>query len=317
MQVRNREVVSYTLLHVVVAVIQDKNGHILIAQRDAEKHQGGKWEFPGGKVEQGESAQQALAREIDEELGIQIESATPLIQIHHHYTELSVFLDVYTINAWQGEAYGKEGQPMRWVDINEIQHYTFPIANKPILQALSLPDTCLITPEIKDDTAFRQGILRCLDQGIKLIQFRAKTLTPNAYIKRAKWLIKQCHTYKTLLVLNSPPSQLDFANGRHLTSSQLLALKSRLKTKYLSAACHNKNELLKAQQLGVDFIFLSPIKATASHPEAIGKGWQWFAENIKEINIPVYALGGLGVDDIDSAKQNGAQGIAAISQLWQ
>ncbi len=305
------------MLHVVVAVIQDKNGKILIAQRDAEKHQGGKWEFPGGKVEQGESAQQALAREIDEELGIQIESVTPLIQIHHHYAELSVFLDVFTINAWQGEAYDKEGQPMRWVELNEIHHYSFPTANKPILQALLLPDTCLITPEIIDEAEFRQGILRCLDQGLKLIQFRAKTLAPSTYIKRAMWLIKQCRAYKTSLVLNSPPSELGYHQGLHLTSSQLLTATSRPKKDLLSVACHNRRELLKAQQLEVDFIFLSPIKATTSHPEAIGNGWQWFAENIKEINIPVYALGGLGVNDTETAKQKGAQGIAAISQLWQ
>ncbi|HFC92524.1 MAG TPA: Nudix family hydrolase [Leucothrix mucor] len=305
------------MLHVVVAVIQNKNGKILITQRNAEKHQGGKWEFPGGKVEQGESVQQALAREIDEELGIQIESVTPLIQIHHHYTELSVFLDVFTINTWQGEAYGKEGQPMRWVDLNKIHYYTFPVANQPILQALSLPDSCLITPEITDEVEFRQGVLRCLDQGITLIQLRAKTLAPSAYIKRATWLIKQCHAYKTSVLLNSPPSQLDCSQGLHLTSSQLLAAISRPNTNLLSAACHNRSELLKAQQLAVDFIFLSPIKATTSHPEAIGKGWQWFADHIKEINIPVYALGGLGANDIKIAKQNGAQGVAAISQLWQ
>ncbi|MCK5916946.1 MAG: Nudix family hydrolase [Cocleimonas sp.] len=305
------------MLHVVVAVIQDKKGQILIAQRDTKKHQGGKWEFPGGKVEQGESAQHALVREINEELGIQIESATPLIQIHHHYTELSVFLDVYTVNTWRGEAYGKEGQPMRWIGLNDINHYSFPAANTPILQALSLPDTCLITPEIKDEAEFRQGILRYLDRGQTLIQFRAKTLTTHAYINRATWLIKQCKAYETSLVLNSPPSQLDFANGLHLTSSQLLALKSRPETTLLSAACHNKSELLKAQQLAVDFIFLSAIKATTSHPELISKGWQWFSENIKECNIPVYALGGLGVDDLDIAKKNGAQGIAAISQLWK
>ena len=305
------------MLQVVVAVIQDEKGKILIAQRDAEKYQGGKWEFPGGKIEANESAQQALARELNEELGIQIESATPLIQLHHHYSELSVFLDVFTITTWKGEAYGKEGQPIRWVARHELHHYPFPRANKPILQALSLPEHCLITPEINDETAFRQGMLRCLDQGITLIQFRAKTLHPSAYSKRATWLMKQCRTYKASLVLNSPPSQLsDAHHGLHLTSSQLLALTRRPTPYLLSAACHNKNELLKAQQLAVDFIFLSPIKATPSHPEAMGKGWQWFADHIKNSNIPVYALGGLGVKDTETAKKKGAQGIAAISQLW-
>ena len=125
------------MLHVVVAVIRNKNNQILIAQRASKKHQGGKWEFPGGKVEQGESASQALKRELNEELGIQISTLKALTKIYHHYTDLSVFLDVYEVNAWRGEAYGKEGQPIFWVDIEALKNYSFPVANKPILEALS------------------------------------------------------------------------------------------------------------------------------------------------------------------------------------
>jgi 8-oxo-dGTP diphosphatase len=124
------------MLHVVVAVIRDKNNQILIAQRAIKKHQGGKWEFPGGKVEKDESAQQALTRELDEELGIQISLISSLIQIHHDYSDFVVFLDVYEVREWQGKAYGKEGQPIRWVDIETLQHYAFPVANESILEAL-------------------------------------------------------------------------------------------------------------------------------------------------------------------------------------
>jgi 8-oxo-dGTP diphosphatase len=124
------------MLHVVVAVIRDKNNQILIAQRAIKKHQGGKWEFPGGKVEKDESAQQTLTRELDEELGIQISLISSLIQIHHDYSDFVVFLDVYEVREWQGKAYGKEGQPIRWVDIETLQHYAFPVANESILEAL-------------------------------------------------------------------------------------------------------------------------------------------------------------------------------------
>ncbi len=124
------------MLHIVVAVIYNKNNQILIAQRAKGKHQAGKWEFPGGKVEQGESAQQALKRELDEELGIEILNAKTLVQIRHHYKELSVFLDAYTVKDWQGEAYGKEGQIIRWIDQNTLQNYSFPVANKAIFKAL-------------------------------------------------------------------------------------------------------------------------------------------------------------------------------------
>ncbi len=124
------------MLQVVVAVIRNKEDQILIAQRAKEKHQGGKWEFPGGKIEQGESALQALSRELDEELGIQITEATPFMQIQHHYTKLAVFLDIYEVKAWQGKAYGKEGQAICWVNQKSIKNYSFPSANKAILKAL-------------------------------------------------------------------------------------------------------------------------------------------------------------------------------------
>ncbi len=307
------------MLHIVVAILRNKSKQILIAQRASKQHQGDKWEFSGGKVETGETPQQALARELDEELGIQIEAALPLIQVHHYYPDLAVFLDVFEVSAWQGEAYGKEGQPIRWVTINELSRYPFPAANKPILQALALPDTCLITPHIENENEFKQGILHCLNNGIKLIQFRAKKLTPYDYIKRATWLSQQCKHYQCRLVLNSPPENFISlsAQGLHLTSYQLLAQKQRPNVQLLSAACHNEAELKKAQQLNIDFVFLSPIQATTSHPEAKAKGWKWFNQAVKQINLPVYALGGLGQSDIATARHHGAQGIAAISRLWK
>jgi 8-oxo-dGTP diphosphatase len=305
------------MLHVVVAVIHDKQQRVLIAQRAAKQHQGGKWEFSGGKVEVNESAPQALARELDEELGIQIECATPLIQLHHYYPDVAVFLDVYEVKVWQGIPYGKEGQAVRWVNGADLEHYAFPVANKPILTALKLPQTCLVTPEIVEDAVFKKGIKIVLNQGVKLIQFRAKTLDDAAYHQRAQWLIMQCARYNCLLVFNSPPSQSLYRDGLHLTSSQLLACTVTPTVKLLSAACHNQAELQKAQQLGVDFVFLSPINKTSSHPDQTGKGWQWFADAIKTINMPVYALGGVGQGDIKTAIQYGGQGIAAISQLWK
>ncbi len=142
------------MLHIVVAVIYNKNNQILIAQRAQGKHQAGKWEFPGGKVEQSESAQQALTRELDEELGIQITSAKALLQIRHHYKKLSVFLDVYTVRDWQGEAYGKEGQGVRWIDQEAMQNYSFPAANKAILQTLKNIDLNLPSDSALEEMIF-------------------------------------------------------------------------------------------------------------------------------------------------------------------
>ena len=128
----------------VAAVLYDeRKEHILIAKRPNDKHQGGKWEFPGGKVESNESPELALHRELDEELGIQIASPKPLIQIKHDYADKSVFLDVYEVNqfsglgCFSGNAVGNEGQIICWVKIEQLSDYTFPEANFPILQAIS------------------------------------------------------------------------------------------------------------------------------------------------------------------------------------
>lgn len=306
------------ILPIVIGIIQDQEHRILIAKRSKEQHQGGRWEFSGGKVERSETAQQALKRELYEELDIHIETVEPLIQVRHHYPDRSVFLDVYEVSLWHGNPRGKEGQRICWVHPDDIQQYCFPVANNAILRALSLPKFCLITPEVESEAVFKNGIQRCLAQGIKLIQFRAKTSTERVYQQRAKWLAQQCQVAQCQVVFNDPPADLTTLSqqGLHLTSRQLLMLDKRPHTTLLSAACHNDEELKKAEEIGVDFVFLSPVHATTSHPDQYGKGWQWFQHSVERINIPVYALGGLGKDALPIAKQHGAQGVAAISQLW-
>ncbi|WP_417579776.1 8-oxo-dGTP diphosphatase MutT [Nitrincola sp.] len=128
---------SRQTLHVAAAVIYDPLGRILIARRPLDKHQGGLWEFPGGKVEVDESARQALDRELFEELGIQVTAAQPFIQIPYEYPERHVLLDVFSVTAFKGEARGCEGQPLAWVDASELNHYPFPAANQPILDRIS------------------------------------------------------------------------------------------------------------------------------------------------------------------------------------
>ncbi len=122
-------------LHVVAAVILDENDNVLIARRPLDKHMGGLWEFPGGKVEQGEAVTDALCRELDEELGIQPTSWEPLIQVNHSYPDKTVLLDVWTVTSFTGEAYGREGQPVQWVSREELVNFEFPEANKPIIEA--------------------------------------------------------------------------------------------------------------------------------------------------------------------------------------
>ena len=119
-----------------VGVILDASSNILITRRSPDSHQGGLWEFPGGKVEPGESLGKALARELREELGIEIGRTSPLLEIRHDYGDTRVLLDVHVVWEFAGEALGLEGQPLAWVASGELSRYQFPAANVPIIEAI-------------------------------------------------------------------------------------------------------------------------------------------------------------------------------------
>lgn len=123
-------------VHVAVAVILDADGRILLSRRAADSHQGGLWEFPGGKVESGESLSQAMTRELAEELGITIGPLQPLLQVNHDYQDKAVLLDVHLVREFRGEPRGLEGQPLAWVEADALADYDFPAANLPIVRAV-------------------------------------------------------------------------------------------------------------------------------------------------------------------------------------
>lgn len=308
-------------LHVVAAVIRGIDGRILLARRPLQKSQGGKWEFPGGKVESGETARQALSRELQEEIGITPLQATPLIQVHHVYVERAVFLDVWEVTQFAGEPYGREGQPLAWFSADELPTLDFPAANYAIVTAVRLPDEYLITPEPVEEVSFLQQLEAALQTGVRLVQFRAKTLDAAAYLRLAAKVIDVVHAVGGKVLLNTPPQMLAAADGLHLTSRQLRACQQRQalalrEGQWLAAACHNLEELQQAAALGVDFALLSPVLPTVSHPDAATLGWEAFATAVAQVNFPVYALGGLAREHTTMARAHGGQGIAAIRGLW-
>ncbi len=308
------------VVHVAAAVIVDAEGRILIAKRPADKHQGGLWEFPGGKVEANEPVKEALSRELHEELGISVDSARRMIRVHHHYPDKSVLLDVWRVDGFSGKAHGREGQPIEWVTVSDLSHYKFPEANQPIVMAAQLPDCYLVTPAPGDPEAFLKQLDEVLDQGIRLIQLRAKGMAEADYKALAIEVCQRCHAKGAKLLLNGDPAWVAAvgADGVQLSSGLLRSLDQRPLAKNLlvGASCHNAEELQKAQQLGVDFALLSPIKWTKSHPEMEGLGWQAMQTLIDEVPMPVYALGGVSKADLVEAHEAGAQGIAAIRSLW-
>lgn len=124
------------IVHVAVGILRNEQKQVLITYRSPDKHQGGLWEFPGGKVEDGEAVQAALERELREELDLEIGAYMPLLQIEHDYGDKQVLLDVWEVTRFQGQARGMEGQPLRWVEVACLNDYAFPSANLDIVDFL-------------------------------------------------------------------------------------------------------------------------------------------------------------------------------------
>jgi 8-oxo-dGTP diphosphatase len=308
-------------IHVAAAVIEDTRGRVLLTRRHDHLHQGGLWEFPGGKLEPGESIEQALGREIREELGLELLAHRPLIRIVHHYHDKSVLLDVHRVTAFQGEAQGLEGQPLAWVMPADLDAYPMPAADMPIVSAIRLPKRYLITgSDPSRPQQFLQHLEQALDNGLRLVQLRAPSLEEAAFRSLAQETLMRCHAQGARLLLNSAPelAQELGADGVHLNSGRLMALSSRPvgREMLVGASCHNAGELRRASELELDFALLSPVLPTASHPAAKPLGWQRFAALTDEAALPVYALGGMNEQLIPTAWTHGGQGIAGISGLW-
>ncbi len=165
-------------VHVVAGILSDSQGRILLAERAAGTHLAGAWEFPGGKIEPGESAESALRRELHEELGVDIGAVEPLISIPWRYPQKSIVLHAFRVRDFRGEPHGREQQALRWIAPDEAVDLPMPPPDRPIVTALRLPGYYAITPEPDDDaTRFLDDIDRLLAAGIRLIQLRAKRLT--------------------------------------------------------------------------------------------------------------------------------------------
>jgi len=309
------------VVHVAVAAISNDRGEILIARRPEHVHQGGLWEFPGGKVEPGESVGEALQRELHEEIGINVLSARPLIRLHYDYPDKSVLLDVWLVCQFSGLPHGREGQPVQWLHRHSLADYDFPAANRPIVTALQLPEKYLITPSPGDDfERFFGSLEKCLQNGIRLVQLRAPDLPSKSFGALARDALQVCQQYDAQLILNSDPAWVERlgAHGVHLNSRRLRLLTSRplADDLWVAASCHDAEEIAQANRLNVDFAVLSPVSRTQSHPLASTLGWDKFRQLTDAANLPVYALGGMSADQLSVAYEHGAQGIAGIRSLW-
>jgi len=297
-----------SLVEVAAAVIERADGAFLLAQRPAGKVYAGWWEFPGGKVHAGESAAAALARELHEELGIELRLAYPWITRLHAYEHATVRLNFFRVVEWSGDPQPRENQSFRWQRLDAPVAQPMLPANAPVLASLALPLEYAITDAMAlGADASLQIIERRLTQGLRLLQVRDKDLREREIFARR--VIALAHRHGAKVLINGGPA---IGDGIHYAAAQLMALSTRPEATLAGASCHTRAELERAQRLQMDFAVLGPVGATATHPGAALPGWEGFARLARGAAIPVYAIGGLGRSDLDAARRAGAHGIAMV-----
>ncbi len=307
------------IIEVAAAVLIRADGSFLLAQRPKGKPYPGYWEFPGGKIEAGESPHQALCRELHEELGITAPLALPWLTRIFRYPTATVRLHVFRVFAWAGEPQGLEGQQLSWQHLAQLSVTPVLPGNAPLLRALSLPTRYAISnaAELGNEKFFLRLDI-ALQNGLRLLQVREPHLSAPERLGFSREVVTLAHRYGARVMVNGDAELAGQAgaDGVHYSGTQLQDCSARPAVEWCAASCHSTAELKHASELGFDFAVLSPVLPTLSHPGAAHLGWERFAEMITGTALPVYALGGLQPDDLAVAQQHGAHGIALLRQAW-
>ena len=320
-------------IHVVAGVLLDSAGRVLVAQRPAGRSMAGAWEFPGGKLKPGETRFVGLVRELNEELGIHVDAASPLIRYEHLCLNLRIDLDVWRVTRWRGFPVGCEGQVLAWESPDMLLGIGLLRADAPIVQALQLPTLFPVTASVASEG--EEVFLSQLGSyDADLICLRRPDLGPAALLELAVHAAREINGSDARLILHGDPKVLaprllelptvwgvqicGAIVGLHVPTRYLASLATRPvpRSMWFGVSCHDAKELDAALALDADYAFLGPVKPTASHPGEPGIGWEKFAALVQRLPLPVYAIGGLGPGDLETAWAAGAQGIAAIRGLW-
>ena len=311
-------------------MLREVNGktEYLLAQRPPGKAYAGYWEFPGGKVEAGESFAEALVRELQEELGVTATALTPWITRHFVYPHARVEIRFFRVGAWDGVLHPLEHTGMAWIEsgrmagVQDLADLSLPFpvapvlpANTPILRALALPPLYVMTQAGVEGV--EAELLRVERARPMLVQVRDKAMPTAERATFCRAVVAAVHAYGGLVLLNGSAAEARAwgADGVHLTSKALMACDTRPDVPLVLASCHNATELQQAMALGLDAVVLGPVAVTASHPEQSPLGWSAFAALIETSSVPVYALGGMSMADLTQAQAVGAQGVAML-RAW-
>jgi 8-oxo-dGTP diphosphatase len=307
-------------IEVAVGILVNSSNHVLINQRTALQSWSGWWEFPGGKLEKNETPRQALDREIYEELGVEVIEAKQWVTRSFSYEDTDVILYFFKILKWSGDASSKEGQLLSWEFFEKIDLSRVLPPNKFVAGAINLPDHYAITNLSEMPLfLFIQQLENRIKNGTKLIQVREKELSDYEYKKFAQQILEVCRGRDVKVMINSNINlayELS-ADGVQLNSGQIHTINKFPKELIIGASCHNIKDLDVAEMKGANFAVLSPINKTLSHPKASPIGWEELSKLAIKYTMPIYALGGMALGDVERAQSAGAIGIASQRDIWK
>jgi len=300
-------------------LLRADGSEFLLAQRPPGKVYAGYWEFPGGKVESGETVRAALVRELHEELGITVTACAPWLTRVFTYPHAAVRLNFWRVTGWDGDigtSAPLEHSAVDWLACGKTATVA-PIlpANAPILKALALPTRMAITmAEIEGTERQLERLEEALANGLRLVQVRERSWPVANRLWFAAAVTRVAHDHGALVLINNDAdiARTVGADGLHLPAAALAACTQRPDFAWVGASCHSAMEIVRAGELGLDYALLGPVLPTPTHPEAAGLGWSRFADLIAGTAIPVFALGGMKNDLLADAQGVGAHGIALM-----
>lgn len=310
---------SSTVVKVAAAVLLRPDGQVLLAQRPVGKAYSGYWEFPGGKLEPGETSHAALVRELAEELGIVVRQAAPWFIQEFVYPHAHVELHFFRVYEWSGELVGHDGQAFAWQTPGRYTVGPLLPANTRVLAALELAPVYGITCAAdSDEESFLVRAEGALVDGLRLLQLRDREWPLARRLAFARRLAARARQHGAMVLWNGSADEACAADcmGVHWTAATLMQASDRPEGMLVAASCHTRDEVAHAGVLGLDFVVLGPVMPTPTHPQAVPMGWKEFADMSARARLPVYALGGLAANDLAVAVGHGAHGVALRRAAW-
>lgn len=306
-------------IDVAAGVLIRPDGRFLLANRPSGKPYASYWEFPGGKVEAGESIAQALARELHEELAIDIATVYPWVVRVFDYPHALVRLHFCRVFEWRGEFQAREHQDFGFYSSRALPDGPLLPATIPVLRWLDLPPFYAISAVARlGRESFLQRLEAALERGLRMVQFREPELDDADAASIFHQVLDRVRAAGATLLVNSRHQQAlwELAGGVHLTAVDAAKTKTRPALAWVSASAHSSAEIERAAALGVDFVAVGPVLPTATHPARAPLGWNELAKMIAGSSVPAYALGGLQPGHLQRAMHHGAHGVASLSAIW-